>query len=93
MTTEQSFPITEILEEQIKIYDTPWNRYVLAIKQILPQVKALEEESITRAKEEEIERIVGILGTMKNESYSWIDFTWKMSVEDTLQEAITRITN
>lgn len=106
MKTEQILPITEILEDRFNELSLIVTKHMNAwtdnrnadqrkdeIFNMIPQVRTFELELISKAKQEERERIVGILGTMKNESYSWTDFTWKISVEDTLQEAIDRITS
>lgn len=70
MTTEQTLPITAMLEEEMERYhinyfdpedSVPQAMVYNSYADILPQVHTLEEASRKKAKEEERERIVGIL--------------------------------
>lgn len=76
-------PITEMLEEEKKKLSlTEWFWF----SEIINKVRVLEEDSQKKAKEEERERIVGILETIDNEENS-------LYTQNLLQLAITRITN
>lgn len=67
--------------------------------EIMEKVRTLEESSQKKAKEEERERIVGILEEMKGDKISllkWLDnlsisSMWAIQRIEALQEAITRI--
>lgn len=91
-------PITEMLEEEKKIWDkwdtTNCDEYQKGIyvwifdlyNDIIPKVRELELSLIEKAKEEERERIVGILEKM----------AWEYCEDNELykiKEAITRINN
>ena len=65
-------PITEMLEEERKINERRQIPGWSLIDEILPQVRTMEEELVTslkKAKEEERERIVGILEEIVSHSY------------------------
>lgn len=89
-------PITALLEERrkdLRLYECPECRDMIIdlSDNLIPQVKSLEEAQQKKAKEEEKDRIIGILEDMlimrwlENDYSKWKTF-W-------LQEAITRITN
>lgn len=107
-------PITALLEERRKdlrllfpiphrLYECPECRDMIIdlSDNLIPQVKSLEEAQQKKAKEEEREKIVGILEEMKGDKISllkWIDnlsisSMWAIQRIEALQEAITRITN
>lgn len=80
-------PITEMLEEEKKklsLTELFW------FSEIMNKVRTLEEAYHKKAKEEERERIVGVLEEMK--LYAPNDI-WDRYINLQLQKAITRITN
>jgi len=77
-----TLPITAMLEERIKhLRKTtylPWQELsakIAELNKLIPQVKLLEAELVNsvqkKAKEEERERIVGILDDMQYEGKGW----------------------
>lgn len=103
-------PITAILEERAKTYNQKndnekwWDYEVFIVQEIeemLPQVRTLEEAQQKKAKEEEKERIVGILKSIHNDSeilaskyecsQEWFEY-W-IQETSTLEKVISLITS
>ncbi len=107
LTDEKTkLPITALLEERrkdLRLYECPECRDMIIdlSDNLIPQVKSLEEAQQKKAKEEEKDRIVGILKSIHNDSeilaskyecsQEWFEY-W-IQETSTLEKVISLITS